>query len=100
MKHNNDIFTFYDTKTDYSHLLKILEEGKKVLVFSPSRGNISVMKKDGNKVRFWRSDAISSSNDIWDLSPWSEKAVELFGRQKTFTELCEECKLQYIEPTR
>ena len=100
MKHNSDIFTFYETKTDYSHLLQLLDDGKNVLVFSPSRGNISLMKKAGNIIKFWRSDAVSSTSDTWDLSPWSDKVVEMFGKQKTFTELCEECKLQYIEPTR
>ena len=97
---NADILSFYDTKTDYNHLLKILEDGKKVLVFSPYRGNISIMRKSGNLIRFWWSDSMSSTSDTWDLTPWSEKAVEMFGKQKTFAELCEKCKLQYIEPTK
>lgn len=97
---NSDVLSFYDTKTDYTHLLQLLEEGKKVLIFSPYRGNISVMRKYENLVRFWWSDSMSSTSDTWDLTPWNERTVEIFGKQKTFAELCEACKLQYIEPTK
>ena len=97
---NAGVLDFYDTKSDYDHLLQLLEEGKKVLVFSTHRGNISIMRKVGNFIRFWWADSITSSSDVWDLTPWDEQAVKMFGRQKTFAELCEEYNLHYIEPTK
>ena len=95
-----DYLADYKTNKDYSRLKELLDNGKRVLVFSKYSGKIAVFfKKNEFIYHFWRSDDFSSSNDTWNFTPWDEGVEERLGeKQSTFFELCEKYDLEFIEP--